>query len=289
MNDRPQPPDSPPDSPASADTADTGASGPGRPSIPDRRRRPWQLALVLAAVLAVVGILAVTLTGGDDDDSGVRADRGSAGSEGSDAAASAATVAVTFGEASVATTPADLTLRFLDASGAVIATRSWSEVEQNLGGAAGDVTAMQGLVQDVPAGEVRLEATLQQSGQPDSCTQQFTPAEGDRLILRLERGPLGGMTAGGDTGGSCAPVQTVDEWVQGRTSPTGQRYVGLAVAEAQSRAEGAGLTTRVAGVDGMDLALTADFQPDRLNLTLFDGTVVAALLEGEGSGVGLGG
>lgn len=319
MNDRPEPPDRP-DDPAGARTDPAGAQGAGgdaarapasrsdrptsdgpspeshdprdsAPTMPRRQRPAWQPALVIAAILALSGVVAVALSGGDDnDDRDVQTDRAPADQAAEEdqtaqddettsapAAASAATVAVTFGEASLATTPSDLTLRFLDTSGTVIATRSWSEVEQGTGGS-GDVTAMRGLVQDVPAGDLTLEATLQQSGQPASCTQRFAPTRGDRLILRLEQGSLGGA------GQACAPVQSVDEWVRGRTSRTGQPYVGLGVAEAQDRAEGAGLTTRVAGVDGMDLALTMDLQPNRLNLLVFDGTVVAAQLEGESSG-----
>ena len=132
---------------------------------------------------------------------------------------------------------------------------------------------MGGLVQRVPAGELSLEATLQRAGGPLSCTQPFTAAAGDRLILRLQLG----SAAGAD----CAQVESVEDWVANRTGPTGVDYVGLTQAEADDRARAAGLTTRVVAADGMDLAVTMDFRPDRLNLMLFDGVVVAAQLDGE--------
>ncbi len=81
----------------------------------------------------------------------------------------------------------------------------------------------------------------------------------------------------------CAQVQSVEEWAANRTGPTGVDYIGLTEAEADARAEAAGLTTRVVGVDGMDLVVTMDLRPDRLNLMLFDGVVVAAQLDGEGA------
>jgi hypothetical protein len=74
--------------------------------------------------------------------------------------------------------------------------------------------------------------------------------------------------------------------VAGRTGPTGESYIGLTQAEADEQARATGLTTRVVGVDGMDLAATMDFRPDRLNLMLFDGIVVAAQLDGEEAAAG---
>jgi hypothetical protein len=134
---------------------------------------------------------------------------------------------------------------------------------------------MGGLVQRVPAGELSLEATLQQAGEPRSCTQPFTAAAGDRLILRLQLG------SAAET--DCAQVESVEDWVANRTGPTGVDYIGLTQAEADDRAQAAGLTTRVVGADGMDLVVTMDLRPDRLNLLLFDGVVVAAQLDGEGA------
>jgi hypothetical protein len=95
------------------------------------------------------------------------------------------------------------------------------------------------------------------------------------LILRLQLGAA--------TETDCAQVQSVKDWAANRTGPTGVEYIGLTEAEADARAEAAGLTTRVVGVDGMDLVVTMDLRLDRLNLMLFDGTVVAAQLDGEGA------
>jgi hypothetical protein len=148
-------------------------------------------------------------------------------------------------------------------------------VEQPAEGAPGEAVVMGGLLQRVPAGDLSLQATLQQAGEPLSCTQPFTATAGDRLILRLQ------LDSATET--DCAQVQSVEDWAANRTGPTGVDYIGLTETEADARAEAAGLTTRVVGVDGMDLAVTMDFRPDRLNLMVFDGVVVAAQLDGEGA------
>jgi hypothetical protein len=246
----------------------------GQTSRPRWRSRP---ALVGAAALLVVAAVTalVAFVGRDDgdDDVAVGADGDDGG--GSGGQATDAVVAVTYGDASVSSGTSDLELRFLDADGSVIAERSWSEVEQPAAGAPGEAVVMGGLLQRVPAGKLSLEATLQQDGEPVSCTQPFTAAADDRLILRLQLG------SAAET--DCAQVQSVEDWAANRTGPTGVEYIGLTEADADARAEAAGLTTRVVGVDGMDLAVTLDFRPDRLNLMLFDGVVVAAQLDGEGA------
>jgi hypothetical protein len=247
---------------------------------PDQRQtgRPgWRSRPVLVTAMAVLVVAAVTalaaFVGRDksDDDVTVGADGNDGGRSG--AQATDAVVAVTYGEASVGTRTVDLELRFLDADGSVIAARSWGEVEQPAGGAPGEAVVMRGLLQRLPAGDLSLEATLQQDGEPVSCTQPFTAAAGDRLILRLQLG------SAAET--DCAQVQSVEDWAANRTGPTGVEYIGLTEADAGARAEAAGLTTRVVGVDGMDLVVTMDFRPDRLNLMVFDGVVVAAQLDGE--------
>jgi hypothetical protein len=248
---------------------------------PDQRQtsRPrwWSRPAVVAAtallVLAAVAALVAVVVGRDegDDDVAVGADGDDGG--GSAGQATDAVVAVTYGDASVSTATVDLELRFLDADGSVIAERSWSEVEQRAAGAPGEAVVMGGLLQRVPAGDLSLEATLQQDGEPVSCTQPFSAAPGDRLILRLQ------LSSTAET--DCAQVQSVEDWVANRTGPTAAGYLGLTEAEADARAEAAGLTTRVVGVDGMDLVMTMDLRPDRLNLMLFDGVVVAAQLDGE--------
>jgi hypothetical protein len=240
--------------------ADAAADGIGltRPDQAPASRPRWRSGPALVAAGGLVVIAAVTaavLVGRDegDDDVAVGGD-----GDGSAGPGSGAVVAVTYGDASLATEPVDLELQFLDADGAVIAERSWSEVGQPTEGAPSEAVVMGGLVQRAPAGELSLEATLQEAGGPVSCTQPFTATAGDRLILRL---PVG-SAAGAD----CAQVEAVEEWVANRTGPTGVDYVGLTQAEADDRARAAGLTTRVVAADGMDLAVTMDFPPDRLNL-----------------------
>jgi hypothetical protein len=261
-----------------ADAAAEGieVTGPdrGQTGRPRWRSRP---ALVAAAALLLVAVVSalVAVVGRDDGDDDVAV--GADGDDGSGSAglATDAVVAVTYGDASVITGTVDLELRFLDADGSVIAERSWSEVEQPAAGVPGEAMVMGGLLQGVPSGDLSLEATLQQDGEPVSCTQPFTAAGGDRLILRLQ------LASADET--DCAQVQSVEEWAANRTGPTGVDYIGLTEAEADARAEAAGLTTRVVGVDGMDLVVTMDLRPDRLNLMLFDGVVVAAQLDGEGA------
>jgi hypothetical protein len=244
---------------------------PGRPRW--RSRPALVAAAVLVVVAAVTGLVAFVGRDDGDDDVAVRAN----GDDGGGLAGQAtdAVVAVTYGDASVSSGTIDLELRFLDADGSVIAERSWSEAEQPAAGAPSEAAVIGGLVQGVPAGELSLEATLRQDGEPVSCTQPFSAAAGDRLVLRLQLG------SAAET--DCAQVQSVEDWAANRTGPTGVDYIGLTEAEADARAEAAGLTTRVVGVDGMDLVVTMDLRPDRLNLMLFDGVVVAAQLDGEGA------
>jgi hypothetical protein len=244
---------------------------PGRPRW--RSRPALVAAAVLVVVAAVTGLVAFVGRDDGDDDVAVGANRDDGG--GPAGQATDAVVAVTYGDASVSSGTIDLELRFLDADGSVIAERSWSEVEQPAAGAPGEAVVMGGLVQGVPAGDLSLEATLRRDAEPVSCTQPFSAAAGDRLILRLQLG------SAAET--DCAQVQSVEDWAANRTGPTGVDYIGLTEAEADARAEAAGLTTRVVGVDGMDLVVTMDLRPDRLNLMLFDGVVVAAQLDGEGA------
>jgi hypothetical protein len=248
-----------------------------RPDRQPTRRPRWRSRPALVAVSALLLVAAVValvaIVGRDDSDNEVTVgadgkDGGGPAGQGNDAV-----VAVTYGDASVGGEAVELELRFLDADGSVIAERSWSEVEQSAAGTPGEAVVMGGLLQRVPGGDLSLEATLQQDGEPMSCIQSFTAAAGDRTILRLQLG------SAAET--ECAQVESVADWAANRTGQTGVDYVGLTEAEADARAQAAGLTTRVVGVDGVDLAVTMDLRPDRLNLMLFDGVVVAAQLDGE--------
>jgi hypothetical protein len=283
MTDLPEEPD------RSADDGDDDAA-PASTAGASRGRRQWVAVAVVAAlaIVATAGIAAAMAgDGGDDAPSGDPAPRDDAGGGTEPAAGDAGdvagdvVVAVTFGEGSIVGDPVDLELRFLDGGGEVLATRSWREVEERIGAAPSDPSRWGGLLQSLPAGELQLEATLQQTDGPVSCTQPFTVGSHDRLILRLEEGPLGDRSIRSGVEVPCARVEPVDEWAGGATGPTGQPYVGLAEDEAVARAESEGLTTRVVGVDGVHLVVTMDLRPDRLNLMLFDGVVVAAQLDAE--------
>jgi hypothetical protein len=305
-----------------ADPAPGDAEGTTR--SPGGGRRLWLIVAVVAVVaVAIGGVLALSggddgdVTNGDEPEPGDDAatattaepggttvpapagtEPGETGGPAAGGDASAATVAVVFGDGGAVGEATELTLTFVGPDGSTVAERRWSEVEEGAEGApAGQAAAMGGLIQGVPAGDLVLRATLGDA----TCEQPFTAAEGDRTILRVQPSALGveadpmdaPMGAGGATSGAvgepvdpdaCAAVEPVEAWAAGRTGPTGEGYVGLAVEDVESRAAAAGLTTRVTGVDGMDLAVTMDLREDRLNLLTFDGVVVAAALDGEGGG-----
>jgi hypothetical protein len=56
--------------------------------------------------------------------------------------------------------------------------------------------------------------------------------------------------------------------------------VGLSVEEAETAAEEAGFTVRIARQDGEDLALTMDFIPNRVNVEVEDGVVTGVVSVG---------
>ena len=58
-------------------------------------------------------------------------------------------------------------------------------------------------------------------------------------------------------------------------------FLGLPVEEAGTRAEEQGRLWRIIKEDGVDLAVTADYSEDRLNFTVDDGVVVAAVTDAE--------
>ena len=57
-------------------------------------------------------------------------------------------------------------------------------------------------------------------------------------------------------------------------------YIGLPLDEFTKAAEELGLTVRVAREDGEDLALTMDYQPNRLNVEVADGVVTGVVSVG---------
>jgi len=58
-------------------------------------------------------------------------------------------------------------------------------------------------------------------------------------------------------------------------------YVGLTIEDASARAEDEGLPWRIVHQDGEDLAVTDDYSPDRLNFSVEDGIVIAAVTDAE--------
>ncbi len=65
---------------------------------------------------------------------------------------------------------------------------------------------------------------------------------------------------------SSAPLTAVDEFPE---------YLGLTEAEAAAQAESDGVPSRVIQREGEELAVTLDFNPDRLNFVIEDGVVVS--------------
>lgn len=259
--------------------ADTG----GEALATGHRRRPVlapALALGVVLVLVAAGIAVVSLGGEDGDEPGpdVRAAEGDE--------RNGPQVAVTFGRGGEVSDPIGLSLRFVDGQGNDVAIRHWSEVDEPLpDGPQGMVFAMGGLLQDVPPGDLSLEATLELPDGPVTCTQPFTVADGDRVVLDLQRGPLGtawdeaeGALPQPDPNVDCARVSPLEDFLGERTTTTGETYLGLTLEQAERKAADEGLTVRLVGENGMGNAITDDLQPDRLDVWVWDDEVVAAEL-----------
>lgn len=252
-----------------------------------RRMARWGALVPVLAVgatllLLAVGTAIVTLTGDDESAPEVA-------TAGEDGGSSGPQVAVTFGTGG-GSNPADLTLRYLDGDGNEIATRQWREVEETMPDIPDEMFAFRGVLQDVPTGDLTLEATLQLPGEdPQSCTQPFTMGDGDRLVVDLQPGPLGAafdLAEGGRLVDdethppeiTCGQLVPLADMIDGQTTPTGEAYLGLTLDEAEQRADEENLTVRLVGEDGMGLAATDDLQPDRLDVVLWDDHIVAAEL-----------
>lgn len=229
--------------------------------------------MVVAGLLLVVlvgGVVAATVLREPGDDGDVRTD--ASAPDGGAAGEPEAVVAVTVDAVTFAVEPTEVTLRFRDAAGGELATHSTGVSGQPAPDGAGQVFVDRALLQPLPPGDLELEATLSGPDGEQTCTHDFSVLPDERLILRVALGsPLGAPDG-------CATIQTLDEWAAGRGNPEGESYVGLSEDEAIERASEVG--ARVVGRDGVDLVITMDFRPGRVNLTVFDGTVVAAMVEG---------
>ncbi len=252
---------------ADAAVGDNRLADPSASVAVDGRRpgRPWLGLGAAAALLALVAVAAVLVVGRDDEGPVT------AGPSTTAADPSSTTVPLPDPVLSVAFDhpygpPLGIAVTVRDGTGAVVAERASSEVEEPLAG--GRVAVSSGLVVDLPgAGEYRVD--LAAPGSLSTC--ELGPLDlGYRLILRVD-------VEGTPT---CGAVESVEEWA-GDSTDVGQRLLGLTEAEAGRQAAADGYDTRVTGRDGIGLAITADLRPDRLDLRVFDGVVVAASGVGE--------
>jgi hypothetical protein len=263
-------------------------------SVSQRDQGPTLLTVAGVAAVVLVVVAMVVLGGrdepGDDTAGGRGADAVTGADPGTTTAAPDALVAVVYGypdgapgddgpQPGVVTDVPDMRIRFLDAAGNVLVERTWGEAIEQLGPGPDAGNVPRGIVQRLPAGELRLEATLPGAPQPVSCTQPFTVAEGDRLVVTT----YVGVDAGPAADPVCAAAETVDQWMGDvpTPGPIGESYVGLTRAQAEAKADEAGFTTRIAADSGIRNALTADLVCDRIDLVLFADTVVAADLPQE--------
>jgi hypothetical protein len=250
-----------------------------------RARRPmWRgragYVLAVAAVLAVA-VTAVAFGAGEDGAEYVLTgpDSPPAGEQGSARVGQVvAVVAVVpgngggvFGDGIVG---ASMAVRFLGPTGDEIARRNMAELTDDKPG-----ILEGGMLQGVPAGSQQVELTMHLGiDEILQCTRAFHADPGEQIIIRIEA--LTRLEASGPP--RCpGRDESVAEWADGATGPTGEPYVGLTLTQAEERARQEGLTTRVVGRDGADLAVTMDLRPDRLNLMVFAETVVAARLDTE--------
>lgn len=247
---------------AAAAAGDRRLTDPSTSTPISARRRMWPWAAAALLVLVAVAVVA----GGDDDDDGSVTAGPAAEVPTSAPVAPVLSIAFT-GSPSAAQMPLGLTVTVRDAEGNLLAERTSTEVEAAVDGRSDLVFVDRGLIVELP-GEGTYAVEVAGAGGAVTC-EVGPVAPGDRVIL-----PIG-------TGGSaptCSPVERASDWVaaRGDDGVVGSTYVGLSEAAAEGRAEAAGYTTRVVGRDGLDFVITADLDPNRLDLLVFDGVVLGA-------------
>lgn len=89
----------------------------------------------------------------------------------------------------------------------------------------------------------------------------------------LRPGRINATVAGGLVIGIA--VEPAHTTVEGTSDIRGLPLLGLAIDAAQAHATANGTTLRVVSVDGQSMAVTADYNPDRMNATVLGGVVVA--------------
>lgn len=107
-------------------------------------------------------------------------------------------------------------------------------------------------------------------GSTAGCAELTTtgePADGDAVVEPVVQ-PEG-------AGGSEAQVEDMDA-VLAEAEEFAATIVGMSSDEAQAATEAAGYTYRVVMVDGEPRAVTMDYRPDRVNVSLKDDVVIAS-------------
>jgi hypothetical protein len=97
----------------------------------------------------------------------------------------------------------------------------------------------------------------------DEPSQPTEPA----VTEPFESGPESGSSGPGDSGAADGPS----------AAEAAEALVGLSEADAEAAATQQGWVLRVVRRDGEDLAATADFRPDRVNVEVTDGEVMAVV------------
>lgn len=107
-------------------------------------------------------------------------------------------------------------------------------------------------------------------GSTAGCAELTTtgePADGDAVVEPAEQA--------GEAHGSDPQVEDMDAVVAG-TEEFAATIVGKSSDEAEAATEAAGFTYRVVMVDGEPRAVTMDYRPDRVNVSLKDDVVIAS-------------
>ena len=266
-------------------TGGVGDGGDARGARGDAAPRRWPLLAAAAALVLVVGAaLVVAATRSPDEVATTVPDpRATTDSSSAPGAGGPVVSIVVEGRGSQSGPPLDVEV-IVEGPGGEVAHRNLAETETSVDGAPGQVFVDRGLIVTLPGPggyAVRLVGE-----RLDIACSTFDAAAGDRLVYVVGGAQLGVEGAAEPSGEvPCATVTTAEEWA-GTSGEVGSSFVGMTEAEVAAAAGTAGYSTRVAGRDGVDLALTDDLVPTRLDLWLYEGVVVAAALGGEDRGPG---